>query len=241
MKMLHSLFVIAYFVVLLSGCVSTNTKPSDDLAKEAEYYYKMGISSLNEGNVKMAYVQLHKAYDLDPNNKDILNSLGVVFMQLAEDDKALSFFKRVIELDKRYSEAYNNIGVIYLRRGNYSDAIDAFNRALSNPLYQFPERAYYNLGVAYYKTKRYDDAIRSFQSSVMLTPDFVMSYYGLALALNKKGDYGSASLALHKAIALDQKYKGNVEAYRKDLKNRALHSRGEDLIDINDYLEILNY
>jgi type IV pilus biogenesis/stability protein PilW len=239
--MLRRVLMMTFLAVLFLGCVGQQTRPDEDKQREADYNYKMGISSLNEGNIKMAYVQLHKAYELDPNNKDILNGLGIVFMQIGEFDKALRYFKRVLELDSRYSEAYNNIGVILLQSGRFNEAIEAFKGALSNPLYQYPERAYYNLGNAYYRMGRYEDAIRSFEGSVRLMPDFVMSYYGLALALNKKGDYGGASTMLNMAISLDQKYKGNRDAYKRDLQKQLTTAKGGDLSDIYDYLEILNY
>lgn len=241
MKIFLSSLFLFILLTCLYGCATTPQKPPEDIQKEADYNYKMGISSLNEGNIKMAYVQLHKAYELDPSNKDILNSLGIVFMQLGEDDKALSFFRRVIDLDSRYSEAYNNIGVIQLQRGNFEEAIKSFSMALNNPLYQYPERAYYNLGTAYYRLKRYDDAIRSFQSSIRLVNDFALSYYGLALTLNKKGDYGNAINMLIRAIAFDNKYKGNVELYKKDLMQKALIAKGTEAEDVADYLDILKY
>ncbi len=240
MKLLQIILVLL-LAVLFAGCAGQQARPSEETHKEADYYYKMGISSLNEGNIKMAYVQLHKAYELDQNNKEVLNSLGIVFMQLGEEDKALDFFNRVLQIDDRYSEAYNSIGVINLHRGRYQEAIDAFNRAISNPLYQYPDRAYYNLGVSYYRMKRFDDAIRSFQSALMLSPSFTMPHYGLALAFNKKGDYGNAAIMLNRAITLDQKYRGNREAYKKDLQQKYNQTRGVEATDLADYMEILNY
>ena len=233
--------ILLLFIIFLSSCALKPSKPSEDIQKDAEYNYKMGISSLNEGNIKMAYVQLHKAYELDPNNKDILNGLGIVFMQLGENERAMALFRRVIEIDGRNSEAYNNIGVINLQKGNYEEAVQVFSKALNNPLYQYPERAYYNLGTAYYRMKKYDDAIRSFQSSIRLVSDFFLSYYGLALAWNKKGYYGNAINTLIMAIALDGKYKGNMELYKKDMIQKLLQSSGMEAEDISDYLEIMKF
>ncbi|MFQ3573227.1 MAG: tetratricopeptide repeat protein [Thermodesulfovibrionales bacterium] len=234
-----SVSVVLIILLLFISCAAQPKKPAEDVQKEAEYYYKMGISSLNEGNLKMAYVQLHKAYELDQGNLDILNSLGIVFMKLGEDNKAMEFFKRVISIDNKYSEAYNNVGVIHLQNGRYKDAIEAFNNTLLNPLYKFPERGYYNLGNAYYRIGQYDKALKAFQTSIRLSPNFSLPYYGSSLVYNKKGNYGFASSMLTQAVALDERYKGNIERFRQDLKAR-ISSRTADE-DVYDYLEILNY
>lgn len=239
MKRIKDLVFVLLLTILLISCAGQPTRPAEDMQKEAEYYYKMGISSLNEGNLKMAYVQLHKSYELDPNNVDTLNSLGIVFMRLGEDEKAMQYFKRVVALDSKYSEAYNNIGVLHSQNGRFKEAIDAFNQALSNPLYKFPERGYYNLGNAYYRIGQYDNAIKSFQTSIRLVPTFSLPYYGLSLTLNKKGNYGAASSMLMQAIALDERYKGDVERFRQELKSRVTSKTADE--DVVDYLEILNY
>lgn len=239
MRTLKVITIFFTLIVLLTSCAGRHTRPTEDIQKEAEYYYKMGISSLNEGNIKMAYVQLHKSYELDQNNVDTLNSLGIVFMKLGEDDKAMQFFRRVIDLDSRYSDAYNNIGVLHLNNRRYKEAIDAFNMTISNPLYKFPERGYYNLGSSYYRIGQYDNALKSFQTSIRLSPNFSLPYYGLSLAYNKKGNYGAASSALTQAIILDEKYRGDIERFKQDLKARVKSRTADD--DVNDYLEILNY
>ncbi|MCE5312841.1 MAG: tetratricopeptide repeat protein [Nitrospiraceae bacterium] len=236
----HALSIICMICIsaALSGCASVET--IDD-KKEADYYYKMGLSYFNEGKMQTAFVQLQKALQYDSSNKDVLNSLGLVYMNLDENAKAIETFQRATSSDPSFSDAYNNMGVAYMRAGQYKEAIAAFEKAISNPLYETPEKAYYNMGDAYYRTKDFQKALNSYRSSAIRAPQFALPFFRMALAYNKLARYGDAASALATGLRLEPAYNGSKEKFESEIRTRLASVSGEEAADLQDYLEILKY
>ncbi len=232
-------YYLLSFIILLSfsGCATISIEQE----KEAEFHYKMGISYLNEGNIQLAYVQFQKAYQINPDNKDVLHSLGLVYFQIEEYDRAKEFYLKALSIDPMFSEVHNNLGILYLRLNQLNEAERSFKMALTNPLYQTPEKAYYNLGNTYYRMGRFESSVDSFTDALRRSPSFYPAYYGLALAYNKIGRYGESSIAITKAIEMDPSYKGNRSKLIEDIKKRLIIAKDEERSDLMDYLEILRY
>lgn len=236
MKQKYILFFLLSFLFVCS-CATV----SFDQEREAQFHYKMGLSYLNEGKTQMAFVEFQRAYQISPNDKDIIASLGFVYMQLEEFEKARELFLKAISIDPQFSEAYNYLGAVYSKMGQMQDAIDSFKKALSNPLYRTPEMAFYNLGMSYYRLKQYEQAINAFKDAIKRSPFFALPYYGLALAYNKEGRYGDAAAMMERALELDLIYKGDKKRFSEDFKKRLPIAKAEEEADIKDYLEIINY
>lgn len=224
-------------LLLISGCATVSVEKQ----READFHYKMGISYMNEGNMQAAFVELQKAYQISPNNKEILNSLGLVYLQFEEFEKARNLFLKAIFIDSGFSEAYNNLGVTYFRRRQWEEAIDAFKKALSNPLYQTPERAFYNLGMSYYRIGQYEPSINAFKDAIKRSPLFPLPYYGLALVYNKEGRYGDAAAIIARAIEIDPEYRGDRKKFIEDIKQKIITAKDEEEADLRDYLQIMRY
>jgi len=229
---------ITAFILLL--LVSSCATAGHDLDK-SNAHYQLGLSYATENKMQLAFVEFQKAVELNSDNKEALNALGIVYLQFADLQKAEESFLKAIRVDQGYSEAYSNLGATYGRMGRWSDAINAFKTAAKYPLYTKPEIAYSGLGDAYYSLGRFDDAIDSYGEALKRLPEFYHSYYGLALCFNAKGRYGDASAAMTRALDLDPLFKGDREKAAEYFNTRRLEARNEELKDINDYLEILNY
>jgi len=233
MKKLIFLFVI----VFVCSCAT-----SLENVQKANAHYKLGVSYLNENNVQPAFIEFQKAYELNPDDKEVLNAIGIIYLLRFEDfPKAIDFFQKAVKVDHDFSEAYNNLGFAYEKSGRFDDAIDSYKKALANLLYRTPEKAYYNLGRVYYRLGRYDEAIGAHKDAIKRATDFYPSYYGLALCFNAKSKYGDAATAITKAIEMDPLYKGDRNKAIGDLKQKKLKSKGDEEKDIADYLEILKY
>lgn len=237
MKGVYCCLIFCIILVLFSGCATLSLEQE----READFHYKMGISHLNEGNIQLAYVQFQKAYQINPNNKDILHSLGLVYFQIEQYDKAKEFYLKALSIDPMFSEVHNNLGILYLRLNQLNEAERSFKMALTNPLYQTPEKAYYNLGSAYYRMGRFESSVNSFTDALRRSPSFYLAYYGLALAYNRIGRYGDASTAITKALEMDPSYRGNKSKLIEDINKRLIVAKDEERVDLMDYLEILKY
>lgn len=233
------IFILFILTVLFVSCSTTGT---GDNIQKASAHYQIGLSYYNENKTQMAYVEFQKALELNPNDKEVLNAIGIIYLLKFEDSqKAIEFFQSAITIDPKFSEAHNNLGLAYERTEKYNEAIDSYKRALSNLLYQSPEKAYNNLGRVYYRLGRYDKALDAYKGAIRRLNDFHLPYYGLALCYNSKGQYGEAATAITRAIELDPLYKGNKEQATEDLKNKKLMVKGKEEKDIADFLEILRY
>lgn len=231
---------LLYLIMLVFVCSCATVSVEEK--QQATAYYKLGVSYLNENNIQPAFIEFQKAYELNPEDKDVLNAIGIIYLLKFEDfPKAMDFFSKALEVDRDFSEAYNNLGFAYEKSGRFEEAIDSYKKALSNLLYRTPEKAYNSLGRVYYRLGRYDEAIDVNKEALKRVSDFYYSYYGLALCYNAKGKYGDAATAITMAIELDPLYKGDKGRAISDLKERKLKAKGDEEKDINDYLEILKY
>ncbi len=226
--------------MFLAGACATTSK--EDKVQKATAHYQLGISYLNDNNIQPAFVEFQKALELNPEDKEVLNAIGVIYLLKLEDyPKAIDYFQKALKIDRNFSEAMNNLGFAFEKSGRYDEAVGAYKTAIANPLYRNTEKAYNNLGRVYYRMKRCGDALDAYREALKRHPEFHLPYYGLALCYNAIARYGDAATALKKAVETDPAYKGNMEKAAKDLRERKLLVKGEEERDIEDLLEIMNY
>jgi len=226
------------FICILCSCSSVSEKDT----QQANAHYQLGVSYLNDNNIQPAFVELQKALELNPRDKEVHNAIGVIYLvNLEEYSKAIRHFQEALKIDKNYPEAANNLGNAYANVGDFVKAIESFRLALSNPQYKNAAMAFNNLGMVYYRLSRYEEAADAFKDSMKRYSDFPLPYYGLALTYNAKGQYGDAAFALARAVELDSAYKGNKEKAIEDFKDKKLRAKGDQEKDMADYLDIMNY
>lgn len=228
------IFLLVIIICLSAACATA------DRTNKAEAYHKLGIAYLNENKVQQAFVEFHKAYELDPHNKEILFAIGTVYLlHLDETDKAIEYFEKAVKEDPLYSEAFNSLGYGFEKKGDFEKAISFYRKALSNPLYPTAEKAYINIGNSYYRLGNFDAALQSYKEAIKRSPGLSLAYWKLALCLNAMGRYGDASTAVSEAVKLE--YGGDREKAIEDLSLRKLKAKGREERDIQDSLEILKY
>ena len=233
------LFWCAAVSFSLCSCAGLGT---DEKIQKASAHYQMGLSLLNDNNIQPAFVEFQKALELNPNDKEVLNIIGVIYLLNLEDyPKAIEYFQRALRIDPQYAEVSNNLGVGYEKIGKYEEAIDSYRKAASNPLYRSAEKAFNNLGWAYYRVKRFQESVDAFKNALRRYPEFSLPYYGLALSFNAMGRYEAAFSTLKKAIEYDPAYKGDMEKAKRVMMEKKLIAKEEEERDIEDFLEIMNY
>lgn len=164
----------------------------------------------------------------NPNNFEIINLLGVIFLQQKKYKESIVLIKRAISINPNHHALYNNLGVVYKELQKYSKAIDNFNKAIQlNSTYA---EAYNNLGIVLKKKHNYEEAYKNYKESIKLNPAYPEAYNNLGLLYAEIKDLKNALINFDKAIQLNIKY---TEAY----KNRAnTHSLKKNyLLAIKDY------
>lgn len=226
-------------LLLLLGCASMS---GEEKLQRASAHYQLGVSYLNENNIQPAFVEFQKALEYNPDDKETLNAVGIIYLLKLEDyPKAVAHFQRALDQDRNYAEAWNNLGFAYEKVGRYPDAVKAYKSAFSNPFYKGAGKAYYNLGRAYYRMRKFDDALDAYKETIKRFSDFYPPYYGMALCYNALGRYGDAASSLRKAIELDPGYRGDKEKALREMREKKLLVKGDEEKDMEDLIEIMNY
>ncbi|MDA8170897.1 MAG: tetratricopeptide repeat protein [Nitrospiraceae bacterium] len=224
-------YLLLVLLLLLAACFSCATAGRN----QAELHYKLGLSRLESGQYQEAFVEFQKSLENRGDDKRVYNALGYIYMKWNDNADAIKSFSKAISLDPAFSQAYNNRCLLEYRQKQYELAVSDCGKALSNPLYETPEKAFFNLGLAYSKLGKYDEAIKAFRQCTVRMEDFYPAYYQLSLAYNAKGDYGDAASALQLAVRLDPRFKGDMtKAENTFRRGEGLPGGSEDAPELMD-------
>ena len=102
------------------------------------------------------------------NVSRLLNKIGVVRLELRQNELARQMFLRVVRANKKDSQAWNNLGVTEFATQNYGAAISDYRRALK--VNQHSAVYHANLGMAYFEKKDTDSAQQQFTLAVQIDP-----------------------------------------------------------------------
>ena len=88
-----------------------------------------GDERYQQGDVPGAIAELKQALKLDPNNINILNSLGVCYGVSGDTGQALDAFKKVIQIDPKEMMAYYNAGYVHGLKQQPAKALAYYQQA----------------------------------------------------------------------------------------------------------------
>ncbi|MGN6618233.1 MAG: tetratricopeptide repeat protein [Ilyomonas sp.] len=174
-------FSKAYYNLGLIDMVTENTET-------AIRFFEKAIEL--DGSIKSAYTELAKLYkkknDFNKANEVLLtcilklgedakiyNSIGVNYYTMAEDEKAVEFYKKAIALDEGFADAYFNLGLSYKMLNDYDNAINNFSKAIELNNNDF--EAYSYLGEVYEKKGDTQKAKEFYSASIKIKPDYTVA------------------------------------------------------------------
>jgi tetratricopeptide (TPR) repeat protein len=176
------------------GFVPPADMKADELVESAR-------AAQEAGNLTVAEALLKHATEIDPKNKFAWNNLGLVYLQMRQDDQAITAFQKQIEINPYDEFAYNNLGRTYWNDRKYEDAVKAFNKQLeNNPLDKF---AHANLGAMYAEWHKYDLAVPELEKAASLTPDSAELQVSLGDAYLNLGQDDKALATFDHAVELN--------------------------------------
>jgi len=125
-------------------------------------------------------------------------SLGRVYMDRGDTEKAMESFKRAIRIYPMMNEAYNRMGILYGSNGDTESAIAMFKKAIElRPDYH---KTYYNLGTTYYLNNKLDLAMEHYKKAIEISPHYTEPYIAMAEIYLKGGEVSMAKEMYEKAI-----------------------------------------
>jgi Tfp pilus assembly protein PilF len=155
--------------------------------EQAQLHHQVAQNLLNRGETTQGLSELLKAAELDPENFEVQNQLGLTFAQDGRIDLAAIHLRKAVAIDPKFSEAQNNLCVLLIQMEKYDEAIAACTKAVENVTYATPERAYHNMGIAYQKKGDEAKAIDSFRKGLIHNPSFMLSRKSLGLIYLARG------------------------------------------------------
>src|SRR3954463_13966028 len=90
-----------------------------------------GLELHQAGQLAEAEAIYREILDAEPNNAVVLHLLGVLAIQVGEQQAAIDLISRAVELDPTTAAYQCNLGVAYQNVGRLEDAADWYGRALA--------------------------------------------------------------------------------------------------------------
>ena len=188
-------------LILVGGCATG--KEAEVRKIQARNAYDQAGGNIREGRVSLGLAALQTAVELDPENPQYRNALGVVQLQLRRWPEAQAAFEKAIELDPTYAEAYHNLGLVMAAQDKLDLAVANYRKALTFPTYPSPELAYHNLGQAYLRQGKLREAEEALRQAIQLEGKNQFSHYLLGVILAEAGRKQEAKAAFIVARDLD--------------------------------------
>ncbi|TWU78695.1 hypothetical protein ED733_006022 [Metarhizium rileyi] len=113
-----------------------------------------------------------RALQANPNSTAAMNAIGMLLKGREAFDKALEFFRAIVQLEQSNGEAWGNLGHCYLMTENLQKAYDAYQQALVNLRDPKDPMLWYGIGILYDRYGSYDYAEEAFSQVMQIQPDF---------------------------------------------------------------------
>lgn len=167
---------------------------------EPVFHVSAGAVAVAGGDALAALGHYKRALELDPENADACNNLGVALRSLGRFPEAEAVLRHAIRLRPDGAGAQLNLGVVLRSLGKTDEALAAFRKTVEiDPTLA---AAHNNLGNALKSQRRYDEALASLDRAVELEPAYADAHFNRALVLAARGDPEAAEAAFAAAITL---------------------------------------
>ena len=192
----------------------------------AQAFHLLAITLEKLGHVDKALVTYERAFQLDPDDTDLILNLGLSAWALNMLDGAERMFRLYIARRPKHPAGYNNLGSLLRDKGEMEAAIDL----LRNAIYLMPDQAmlWNTLATVLAEDGRADESLVFYQEALRLDPKFARVWHNLGYAYSHLGQLGEALNAYDAALALCPHVHEQIESK---------HSRGICLIGLGQIEE----
>ncbi len=155
-------------------------------------YVANGKANLEMNRLYQAGESFQKAYELQPENKEVIRELMILNYNGRQNQKAIDFARKC-----SCEESDRITGMSYYRMENYGQAEKYLLSALKNN--EKDGEAAYTLGLTYIELEKGQEAIANFQKAVNSDPTKSNWHYELGLLYYNAGNYKGAVTSFQKA------------------------------------------
>lgn len=144
-------------------------------AEDSYNYAFKGNDAFDRGQYDLALEYYGKYLEQYSDDNNIMYNVGLCYLALNEDSRALKVFNYLLKNDPYNADFYCGAGDANRHLGYYSDALDYYKTAIQ--LDARNEDAYYGMGLTYYTTRDYPQAAICFTANIMLDNSYGIYYY----------------------------------------------------------------
>ena len=143
---------------------------------------------------------LLRAYDLQPDDPEIIKEIGNYYLIEGQRESAVRWYMKALAIDPNYAPAFSNLGVIKKQDGKIADARRLFKRAIEiQPNFI---SGYINLGGILKSQGKLNQALAATLKAIELKPDNADAHLNLGSVLQDQDKLDQALAATLKAIEL---------------------------------------
>lgn len=170
-----------------------------------EAYISNGKVNLEMSRIGPATANFVKAYQLDPQNKEVINELSFLYFNNRQFQKAIDLAQECNQCDN----SYRILGMSNYYLEDYGKAEKYLKLALNKN--DKDAEASYTLGLTYLELENGKDAIEKYQNAIALEPTRNQWMYELGLICYNQNDYKSALKYFN--MAVDKGYNKTNDYY----------------------------
>ena len=194
-------------ITALPSCAAHTKDGGEKVVEQSRIRYQLAADDFRGQRPEAALEELRKALEIDPDNADAYNLLGLIALSqgaeyvrqvetagclhgsdaeslrrdaMTKFHEAEGHLRKATVLRPSFADAWNNLAVAALQLENYDEAIVAAQNALKDVAYASPELARANLGWAEYQKKDLNAAWKALHEAVARLPGFCVGRYRLA-------------------------------------------------------------
>jgi len=168
----------------------------DETNSKAFHVLAMALERM--GHLHKALVTYERAYQLDPNDPELLINLGLTAWNLKMNLAAARMFKLYVDACPTSPLGHNNLGSILYDLGHPEVAIESLRAAI----FSMPQEAilWNSLATVLAEEGRADESLVFYNEAVRLEPGFARGYHNLGYAYQHLGQLEDALASYDKAL-----------------------------------------
>jgi len=177
--------------------------PANAIAKiqerflDAYSFLRAGMANERTGNYPGAVRAYQRGLAVEPENVELLNSLGFALFQQGKSREAVAALEKALAVDPKHWKAHNNMALASIDLGELELAEAHYRESLAIE----PQPAIYNdLGFVLERQGLTEEAAELYRKSLELDPASPSAHYNLGGHLLRGGDYAAAERHFRAAL-----------------------------------------
>jgi len=156
---------------------------------DAYSFLRAGMANERTGNYPAAVKAYYRGLEVEPENVELLNSLGFALFQQGKSEEAVEALEKALEVDPQHWKAHNNMALASIDIGELELAEAHYRESLAIE----PQPAIYNdLGFVLERQGLSFEATDMYRKALELDPESAAAHFNLASSLARNGEFVEA-------------------------------------------------